>query len=167
MSEIKWRASSGYPRRCCLSHVYTPVISLKEVLNDKDYILAVKLIRQALDKRECVEFETALQHTSKLLHPYIAHTLLSDWYQNCWVYGCRSLNCTLQNNIASLPLASSFREHRWWIRGCKCIALEVSDLFLSIVALLITLFLFKPFPLPFPLIFTSINDAWSTFWQCP
>ena len=60
-----------------------PVNSLKKGLNDKDKVLEIKIIKQALDKRECVEFEIALQHKSKLLHPYIVHTLLSDQYRYC------------------------------------------------------------------------------------
>ena len=45
------------------------VNSLKKELNLQDKILEIKLIKEALDKRECEEFEMALQHKSKL-HVY-------------------------------------------------------------------------------------------------
>ena len=53
------------PQKCWLAHVN----SLKKELNLQDKILEIKLIKEALDKRECEEFEMALQHKSKL-HVY-------------------------------------------------------------------------------------------------
>ena len=40
--------------------------SLKKELNLQDEVLESKLIKEALDKGECEEFEMALQHKSKL-----------------------------------------------------------------------------------------------------
>ena len=54
--------SRGRPRKCWLSHIN----SLKKELNLQDDVLEIKLMREALDKRECEEFEMALQHKSKL-----------------------------------------------------------------------------------------------------
>ena len=39
---------------------------LKKELSLQDQVLGIKLIKKALDQRECEEFEMALQHTSKL-----------------------------------------------------------------------------------------------------
>ena len=54
--------SKGHPRKCWLAHVNF----LNKKLNFQDKILEIKLIEEALDKRECEEFEMALQHKSKL-----------------------------------------------------------------------------------------------------
>ena len=54
--------SRGRPRKCWLSHVN----SLKKELNLQDKVLEIKLIKEALDKRECEKFEMALQHKLKL-----------------------------------------------------------------------------------------------------
>ena len=43
-------------------HVY----SLKKELNLQDKVLKIKLIKEALNKRECEEFETSLQYKLKL-----------------------------------------------------------------------------------------------------
>ena len=40
--------------------------ALKKELDLQDKVLNVKLVLKALDKRECEEFEKALQHKSKL-----------------------------------------------------------------------------------------------------
>ena len=52
----------GHPRKSWLAQVDLLVKHLD--LQDKD--LAVKLIREAIDKRKCGQFEIALQHKSKL-----------------------------------------------------------------------------------------------------
>ena len=44
---------------------YAHVNSLKKELNLQDKVLKTKLIKEALDKRECEEFEMALQHKLK------------------------------------------------------------------------------------------------------
>ena len=43
-----------------------PCYSLKKELNLQDKALELKLIKEALDKRECEEFEMVLQHKPKL-----------------------------------------------------------------------------------------------------
>ena len=57
--------NKGCPRKCWLAHVD----SLRKELNLQDKILEIKLIKEALNKRECEELEMALQHKSKL-HVY-------------------------------------------------------------------------------------------------
>ena len=54
--------SKSCPRKCWLAHAN----SLRKELNLQDKILEVKLIKQALARRECEEFEMALRHKSKL-----------------------------------------------------------------------------------------------------
>ena len=54
--------SKGRPRKCWLAHVN----SLRKELNLQDKILDIKLIKEAIDKRECEEFQMDLQHKSKL-----------------------------------------------------------------------------------------------------
>ena len=55
--------SKGQPRKCWIAHVN----SLRKELDLQDKILERKLIKEALDRRECEEFEMALRHKSKLL----------------------------------------------------------------------------------------------------
>ena len=57
--------SKGRPRKCWLAHVN----SLRKELDLQDKILERKLIKEALDRRVCEEFELALRHKSKL-HVY-------------------------------------------------------------------------------------------------
>ena len=57
--------SKGRPRKCWLAHVN----SLSKELDLQDKILEIKLIKEALDRRECEEFEMALRHKSKF-HVY-------------------------------------------------------------------------------------------------
>ena len=45
------------------------VVHLKKELNLPDKVLKVKVTKEAVDKRECGEFELALQHKPKL-HVY-------------------------------------------------------------------------------------------------
>ena len=52
----------GYPRRSWLAQVEF----LKTELGLQDQVLNIKLIKKALDKSECKEFEMALQHKFKL-----------------------------------------------------------------------------------------------------
>ena len=52
----------GYPRKFWLAQVDSLMKDLD--LQNKD--LAVKLINQAINKRDCGQFETALQHKLKL-----------------------------------------------------------------------------------------------------
>ena len=52
----------GHPKKCWLAHVNC----LKKELILQDKVLKTKLIKEALDKRECEKFEMALQHKSKL-----------------------------------------------------------------------------------------------------
>ena len=54
--------SKGRPRKCWLAHVN----SLKKELDLQDKILKIKPIKEALERRECEEFEMALRHKSKL-----------------------------------------------------------------------------------------------------
>ena len=54
--------SKGCPRKCWLAHVN----SLKRELTLQQKVLELKLIKEALDKRDCEEFVMALQHKSKL-----------------------------------------------------------------------------------------------------
>ena len=54
--------SKGRPRKCWLAHVNP----LRKELDLQDKILERKLIKEALDRRECEEFEMALRHKSKL-----------------------------------------------------------------------------------------------------
>ena len=52
----------GHPRKSWV----VQVDSLKKELDLQDEALNVKLIRKALNRRECEEFEVALQHKFKL-----------------------------------------------------------------------------------------------------
>ena len=54
--------TKGRPKKCWLAQVQ----SLRKELNLPDKALEVKQIKEALYKRECEEFEIALQHKSKL-----------------------------------------------------------------------------------------------------
>ena len=57
--------SKGHPRKCWLAIVNT----LRKELNLQDKILEIKLIKEALERKECEELEMDLGHKSKL-HVY-------------------------------------------------------------------------------------------------
>ena len=61
-NELDKVKGKGHPRKCWLAHVNY----LKKELNLQEKILEIKLIKEALDKRECEEFEMALQPKLKL-----------------------------------------------------------------------------------------------------
>ena len=119
--------SKGRPRKCWLSRV----ISLKKKLILHDKVLEIKLIKETLDKNECKEFETALQHKSKLCLQGI-----EVWG---WVWGifetCKGTLFWLLLSFVQVPI--NFL--RSWVGMLKGVGLR-NVIIVGLIRILLTMF---------------------------